>query len=90
MRNLIALSLLVAAPFLAPATAATAQVDGSVRGKTLWDAEGKRVGVISRINDNGTVLVIAGSRLVTIAAHTVTNKDGKVATSLTRKEIGRL
>lgn len=90
MSKYFALSLLAAVPLLIVASPATAQVDSGLRGKTLWDAEGKRVGVISRVNENGTVLVIAGSRLVTIAGATVTNKDGRVATSLTRKEIARL
>lgn len=86
----LALALLTAAPALLVAAPAVAQSAEIAPDKTLYDAEGKRVGVINRIAEQQWVRVIYRDHFVTIGWDTLAVKDGKVTTSLSRKEIARL
>ncbi|MEZ5710363.1 MAG: hypothetical protein R3E02_13350 [Blastomonas sp.] len=79
---------LIAIATLAAATPAMAQPDGAVAAnKTIFDAEGKRIGKIDRVLDDGAVTVIYRGKVVKIAADTISTDEGKVKTSLTRKEL---
>lgn len=86
----LALALLTGAPALIVAAPAAAQAEAIAADQTLYDAEGKRVGVINRVADRQWVRVIYRDHFVTIGWDTLAVKDGKVTTSLTRKEIARL
>jgi hypothetical protein len=87
---LVALALISAVPATLASAPAVAQGQEISQDKPLYDAEGKRVGNIDRVADQKWVKVIYKDAFVTIGWDTLSVKDGKVTTSLTRKEIGRL
>lgn len=88
---LVAIALLSAVPAALAGTPALAQSETAITAnRPLFDAEGKRVGTIDRIADQKWVKVIYKDAFVTIGWDTLSVKDGKVTTTLTRKEIGRL
>lgn len=58
-------------------------------GMMLYSAEGRRVAPIYRINGEGNPQVIMNGRLITVPASSVSEADGKVMTSLTKKDIAR-
>ena len=60
------------------------------RNDRLFDAEGASVAKISRVAADGDVLVIYKGKIRRIQAETLTDSDGKLTTSMTRKEIRRL
>ena len=71
------------APVEASASAAKA-------GQVIRDANNLKIGRVERVEKDGSVKVIYQSRMILIPANTLTVADGKVQTSLTRKEIGKL
>ena len=89
MRALLSLALLVLSPAAAsaqaPAAAATAHV-----GQMLRDASGGRIGAVTEVYKDGSVQVIYNSQLVTIPAASLATTDGKLTTSLTRKQLSQL
>lgn len=76
-----AAALLLASVALSPAAMAQEDVQIS-EGKMLYDANGKRLGAIYRVLDNGSVQVIRRGKMVTFPANTLSIKDGKIATNL--------
>ena len=56
-------------------------------GKMLYSAAGYRVAPIYRVTAEGNAQIILNGRLVTVPASSLTNVDGKVTTSLSKKEI---
>jgi hypothetical protein len=56
-------------------------------GTMLYAANGYRLGRIYRVNADGNPQVILNSRLVTVPASTVSAVDGKITTSLSKKEV---
>ena len=70
-------------------TEAAAQVDVTA-GKMLYGANGQRVATIYRVNAEGNPQVIIDGRLITVPASTLSNNDGKVTTSLTKREVTRI
>jgi len=89
MRALFSFALLSLMPMAtlaqAPATAVTAHV-----GQVLRDASGGRIGAITEVYQDGSVQVIYNSQLVTIPVTSLTAPDGKLTTSLTRKQLSQL
>jgi len=69
----------------APAPAATAHV-----GQMLRDASGGRIGAVTEVYKDGSVQVIYNSQLVTIPAASLATTDGKLTSSLTRKQLSQL
>lgn len=90
-KTLFAIALAATLPLglTAPAPA-FAQGEGIAIDRPLFDAEGRRVGVINRVADQKWVKVIYKDAFVTIDWATLSVEDGKVKTSLTRKDIARL
>lgn len=86
----VAVALMSAIPATFAAAPAFAQSETIAANRPLFDAEGKRVGTIDRVADQKWVKVIYKDAFVTIGWDKLEVKDGKVTTSLTRKEIGRL
>lgn len=88
MRALLSFALLVLTPATAfaqaPAPAVTAHV-----GQMLRDASGGRVGAVTEVYKDGSVQVIYNAQLVTIPAASLTAPDGKLTTSLTRKQLSQ-
>ena len=89
-KTLFAIALAATLPLGLAATPAFAQGEGITTDKALYDAEGKRVGVINRVADQKWVKVIYKDAFVVIDWSTLSVEDGKVKTSLTRKDIAKL
>ncbi|NNM76466.1 hypothetical protein HJG53_06065 [Sphingomonas sp. ID1715] len=85
------IALLLAAVAAPLGTPALAQIQASAiaRNASLWDANGKRVGKISRVHEDGSISLVVGEKLVRVPAATLTNANGKVSTSLTYKDLKR-
>ncbi len=81
---LAAVAAPVGAPALAQASTATI-----TRNTPLWDANGKRVGTIKRVHDDGSVSLIVGEKMVRVPAWTLDSADGKLTTSMTYKDLKR-
>lgn len=82
MKKFAAALLLASFGLSSPALASEAQIS---EGKMLYDTEGKRLGAIYRVQENGAVQVIRRGKMVTFPASTLSVKDGKIETSLGAK-----
>lgn len=58
-------------------------------GKMLYGANGHRIASIYRVTSEGDPQIILDGRMVTVPASTLSEVDGKVTTSLTKREIAR-
>jgi len=56
-------------------------------GKTIYSANGQRIGAIYRVTQAGQVQLILEGRLVTVPSETITENGGKLTTSLTKSEL---
>jgi len=88
-------SILIGAVMLAsvvPAVApAFAQGDTvAAANQTVYDADGKRIAKVTRVLEDGSVLIIYKGKVVRLGADTLTVDEDKLATSLSRREISRL
>lgn len=79
MKTFAAALLLASLGASSVAMAADPQI---TEGKMLYDSEGKRLGAIYRVQENGSVQVIRRGKMVTFPADTLSVKDGKIETSL--------
>jgi len=66
--------------------AGTVQVDA---GKMLYSSTGHRIASIYRVTAEGNPQVILDGRLITVPASTLSDADGKVTTSLSKRELAR-
>lgn len=80
----IILGLALAAAVAAPAFAAVK------KGAYLYDANGRKVGQITRVLDSGSLWVIYGGEVKTVPAATVSEADGKATTTLTVADVRKL
>ena len=89
--NKMVFAFLIAACSAVPALAAQGEAAAetvAVVGKTLFDANGKNVGVIYKVTSDGSAqLVIDDQRLITVPASSLSQVDGKIRTSLTKRDI---
>ena len=69
--------------------AAAAPVSVSA-GRMIYGSNGQRIAAAYRVTADGTVQVILNGKLVNIPASTLSEADGKVSTTLTKAELGRL
>ena len=69
------------------AVPAMAQEKVATKGKMLVDAEGQRLGAVYRVGDDGSAQLILDGKMVTVPAATLSNNDGKLTTSLTKREV---
>lgn len=58
-------------------------------GTMLYASNGYRLAPVYRVSSEGNPQVILNGKLVTVPASTLSNADGKVTTSLTKKDLGR-
>lgn len=84
MKKIAAAIVFVALGCAPAAMAADAQI---AEGKMLYDTSGKRLGAIYRVKEDGSVQLILQGKMVTVPADTISVKDGKVETSLDRKQL---
>lgn len=90
MRALVfALSLSLAIP-VAAAFAEAPVVEGVVKGRNLYDMEGRKLGKINRVMDSGSIQVIHDGRVVLVPAETLSSAEGKARTSLTKADLRKL
>ncbi len=71
-------------------TAPVAFAAEAQRNDRLYDATGSSVAKVSRVADDGDVLVIYKGKVRRVQAETLSNTDGKLMTTLTKKELRRL
>lgn len=76
------LSAFIAVPALADSVATP--------GKVLLAAGGARLGPVYRVGADGSAQVIIDGRLISIPANTLSVADGKLTTSLTKKEVNSI
>jgi FlaG/FlaF family flagellin (archaellin) len=57
-------------------------------GKTIYSGS-NRLAPIYRVTSEGNPQIVLDGKLVTIPASTLSTVDGKITTSLTKKDIGR-
>ena len=82
---LVATIAAAAVPAFAQEAAAGVKVTVS---QPLFDSAGKRVGNVYRVAADGSAqLIVDEGRLVTVPVSTLTVADGKLTTSLTKREI---
>ena len=58
-------------------------------GRMLYGPDGKRIASIYRVKTNGDAELILDSKLVVVPASSLSVVDGKIATSLTKRELNR-
>ena len=84
-------TFLFAALVFASAAPAIAQGELSIdKNQTVYDSEGKRVAKVTRVMDDGSVLIIYKGKAIRLGADTLSMDNDKLATSLSRTEIARL
>lgn len=77
----------VSTPALAGAAAAGVSVSP---GKQIYDATGRRLGATYRVTSDGNPQVIVDGKLVTIPASTLSETDGKIQSSLSKRDLSHL
>lgn len=82
------MSVLVAVPALAEQAAAPAVVP--VRGKVLLAAGGARLGPVYGVGADGSAQLIIDGRMISIPANTLSMTDGKLTTSLSKKDVNSI
>lgn len=74
----------------ATAQSAIAKPVAPKRGATIFDGTANRLGTVLAVRDNGSVVIQFRSANVTVPAETLSVVNGKLTTSLTRAEVGKL
>lgn len=82
-------SIIIGAVALAMTAPAAFAADVS-RNDRLYDSSGASVAKVSRVADDGDVVIIYKGKVIRVQAETLSNTDGKLMTSLSKKELRRL
>lgn len=102
MKKFIALAALATIAFAAPAIAepvqsvdagATAAINDSLEvkaGQMLYSGEGRRLSQVDRVLKSGDAQIIMSGRFVAVPRSSLAMVDGKLMTSMTRKEVERI
>lgn len=97
----IALAATLVSVSLAPAAVAATEASQSVQapvevaavsvnaGRMIYGPNGQRIAPAYRVTSEGTVQVILNGKLVNIPSSTLSEVNGKIATSLTKKDLSR-
>lgn len=59
------------------------------QGKMIYTSAGQRLAPVYRVTSTGDAQIIHNGKLVTIPASTLSEVEGKLTTSLSRKEVGQ-
>lgn len=70
----------------APAEAVSVSVNA---GRMIYGPTGQRIAPAYRVTSDGTVQVILNGKLVNIPSSTLSEVNGKVATSLSKKDLSK-
>ena len=76
--------VLVSAHLMTPAIAQEAVV---TKGRMVRTVSGVPLGVVQRVDANGSAQIILDGKVVWIPAATLTTVDGKLTTSLSKQEV---
>lgn len=83
----LAMSVGLATPILAQAQTAPASTANVEVGKPLVDVDGKRIGAVYRVGEDGAAQVIIEGKMYSVPAATLSMVDDKLVTSLKKKEV---
>lgn len=70
--------------------AVAAEPDGLVKvavGKMLYDADGKKLAAIYKLDAKGSPQLLLDGKMVTVPTETLTEVDGKFATRMTKRDL---
>ena len=56
-------------------------------GAMLYGSDGRRIGRVYRVDANGNPQIILNNKMVTVPVSTVSEADGKLSSSLSKKEV---
>jgi hypothetical protein len=97
MNKLLALAALATTALPAAALAAddvsvsnTVSAPAAVKveaGKPLYSAKGGKIGAIYKVTESGQAQLILDGKLITVPVASLTEVDGKIVTTLTRREL---
>ena len=59
----------------------------AAKGKMLIAADGARLGTVYRVGPDGAVQMIIAGKMVTVPASTLSSVDGRLVTSLSKKQV---
>jgi hypothetical protein len=59
----------------------------ATKGKMLVAADGARLGTVYRVNSDGAVQMILDGKMITVPASTLSSVDGRLVTSLSKKQV---
>ena len=59
----------------------------AAKGELLVAADGARLGTVYRVGSDGAVQMIFGGKMITVPASTLSSVDGRLVTSLSKKDI---
>ncbi len=84
MRKVTTLGVSLAVALSVFSFAAQAEV---VAGKMVYGTDGKKIGAVYRVAKDGSPQIIINGKLFTIPVASVKSADGKIETTLTRKDV---
>lgn len=87
---LLAALISAASPVAAQSADIATTPAAATKGQMLSSADRARLGSIVRVNGDGSVAIIFDTRLLTIPASTLKLDNGKLTTSLSKREIASL
>jgi len=59
----------------------------AVKGKMLISADGARLGTVYRVSSDGAAQMIIDGKMITIPASTLSSVEGRLVTSLSKKQV---
>jgi hypothetical protein len=85
--SLLLATLIVSAATAVQGAAATPTAPVAVPGKMLNDANGGRLALVDRVDQDGSAEIIIDGRLVTVPAATLSVVGGRLMTSLKKPQV---
>jgi hypothetical protein len=82
--------ILILGCVIASASAVAQESTTAAKGQMLVSANGTRLGVVYRVNADGSPQIIIDGKMVTIPAATLTSSNGKLVTSLSKSAVTEL
>lgn len=84
MKKFAAALAFVTFSFASAAMAADAAI---TEGKMLYTVDGKRLGAIYRVKEDGAVQIILNGKMVTVPASSISVANGKIETNLNKPQL---
>lgn len=93
MRKFVMLCVIVgaaSAPFITVAATATNHAVHAKEGWALYSKDGRWLGAIHKVSEDGSVELVLNDKLVVIPASTLLELNGKLITRLTKSDVDGL